>query len=388
MDEEAHMTPSPARRAVLRTAAVLLTLAAAAALLPAAAQAQATRTFVSGGDDGDDTFVCSRSEPCRTFAGAIIKTAAKGEINVLSPGGFGPVTITKGITIDATPFIGGVLTNTGNAINVNAGATDEVVLRGLDLNGLCTAASGIRFNSGRALIIENTTFRGFATASIQLTPTTTAPTVLIDNVSISNGCDATPGNGIDAAPTGTLDVAVRDSTIMNSATGVRAADRARVRLTQTTIFANAFGLVSVGSGVIDSCGDNQVFGNGPPGAPTNGIANAVDCNPAAPPPPVAPPPPPPVAPLAPPPPAPPPPPPAPIAAPVQCTVPKLVGLTLAKARTKLTRAHCKLGTVTRRTTRRTTRVGKVLTQSRKAGTKRPAGTKVNVTVGRRPPPPS
>ena len=168
---------------------------------------------------------------------------------------------------------------------------------------------------------------------------------------------------------------------MNSATGVRAADRAHVRLTETAIFGNAFGLVTVGSGLIDSCGDNQVFGNGPSTAPTNGIANAVDCNPAAPPPVVVPPP---VAPLALPPPPPPPPPVAPKAAPVQCTVPKLVGLTLAKAKTKLTKAHCKLGTVTRRTTRRTTRIGKVLTQSRKAGTKRPGGTKVNVTVGRRP----
>ena len=377
------MTSPPGRRAALRTATVLLTLAAAAALLPTAAHAQATRTWVSGGDDGDDVNPCSRTAPCRTFAGAISKTAARGEINALSPGGFGAVTITKAIIIDATPFIGGVLTNAANAINVSAGVNDEVVLRGLDIDGLCTAASGIKFNSGRSLIVENTTFRGFATASINLTPSTAAPTVLLDNVSMSNGCDATPGNGLDVAPTGSVDVVVRDSTIMNSAIGVRAADRARVRLTGTTVFANALGLVTVGSGIIDSCGDNQVFGNGPSNAPTNGIANAVDCNPAAPPPVVVPPPP--VAPPAPPPPPPPPPPPAaPKAAPVQCTVPKLVGLTLAKARTKLTKAHCKLGTVTRRTTRRATRVGKVLTQSRKAGTKRPAGTKVNVTVGRRP----
>ena len=359
---------------------MLLTLAAAAALLPTAAQAQATRTWVSGGADGDDVNPCSRTAPCKTFAGAISKTAARGEINALTPGGFDAVTITKAIIIDATPFIGGVLTSAANAINVSAGVNDEVVLRGLDVDGLCTAASGIRFNSGRALIVENTTFRGFATASMQLTPSTAASTVLIDNVSMSNGCDATPGSGLDVAPTGTTDVVVRDSTILNSATGVRAADRARVRLTQTTNFGNAIGLVTVGSGVIDSCGDNQVFGNGPSSAPTNGIANKVNCNPAAPPPIVVPPPP--VAPLAPPPP-PPPPPVAPKATPVQCTVPKLVGGTLAKARTKLTKAHCKLGTVTRRTTRRATRVGKVLTQSRKAGTKRPGGTKVNVTVGRR-----
>jgi beta-lactam-binding protein with PASTA domain len=66
-------------------------------------------------------------------------------------------------------------------------------------------------------------------------------------------------------------------------------------------------------------------------------------------------------------------------------VPKLVGRTLAKAKTTLATAPGTLGTVTRRTTHLSTRVGKVLTQSRKAGTKRPAGTKVSVTVGRRAP---
>ena len=117
------MTSSPGRRAALRTATVLLTLAAAAALLPTAAQAQATRTWVSGGADGDDVNPCSRSAPCKTFAGAISKTAARGEINALSPGGFGAVTITKAIIIDATPFLGGVLTNAANAINVSAAST-------------------------------------------------------------------------------------------------------------------------------------------------------------------------------------------------------------------------------------------------------------------------
>lgn len=45
------------------------------------AHAQATRTWVSG--VGDDANPCSRTAPCKTFAGAISKTAAFGEINVL-----------------------------------------------------------------------------------------------------------------------------------------------------------------------------------------------------------------------------------------------------------------------------------------------------------------
>jgi hypothetical protein len=64
------------------------------------AQAQATRTWVSG--VGDDANPCSRTAPCKTFAGAISKTAPCGEISVLDPGGFGAVTITKSITINGT----------------------------------------------------------------------------------------------------------------------------------------------------------------------------------------------------------------------------------------------------------------------------------------------
>jgi hypothetical protein len=72
-----------------------------------AAQAQATRTWVSG--VGDDANPCSRTAPCKTFAGAISKTAAKGEINVIDPGGFGGVTITKSLTISAVGNTAGVL---------------------------------------------------------------------------------------------------------------------------------------------------------------------------------------------------------------------------------------------------------------------------------------
>jgi hypothetical protein len=67
-------------------------------LYAAPAQAQATRTWVSG--VGDDANPCSRTAPCKTFAGAISKTAPGGEIDALDPGGFGALTITKSITID------------------------------------------------------------------------------------------------------------------------------------------------------------------------------------------------------------------------------------------------------------------------------------------------
>src|SRR5580700_2592827 len=90
------------------------------------ANAQATRTWVSG--VGDDANPCSRTAPCKTFAGAISKTAPAGEINVLDPGGFGGVTITKSITISSVAFEAGVLVSGTPGITVAAVATDQVVL--------------------------------------------------------------------------------------------------------------------------------------------------------------------------------------------------------------------------------------------------------------------
>src|SRR6202171_4728963 len=118
--------------------------------MSSAAQAQATRTWVSG--VGDDANPCSRTAPCKTFAGAISKTAAGGEINALDPGGFGVVTITKSITIDGGAGTAGVLATGTNGIIISAGPTDAVVLRNLDINGTGTPSTsdtrGIKFLSG------------------------------------------------------------------------------------------------------------------------------------------------------------------------------------------------------------------------------------------------
>jgi hypothetical protein len=106
------------------------------------AKAQATRTWVSG--VGDDANPCSRTAPCKTFAGAISKTAAGGEINVLDPGGFGAVTITKSIQI-LSQFEAGVLVSGTNGIIVNApAASDKVLLEGLDIEGLGTGLDGVK----------------------------------------------------------------------------------------------------------------------------------------------------------------------------------------------------------------------------------------------------
>src|SRR5438874_6031430 len=99
------------------------------------------RTWVSG--VGDDANPCSRTAPCKTGPGAISKTAAGGEINCLDPGGFGGVTITKAITIACEGVTAGVLVSGTNAITVSAGPSDQVTLRGLDINGAGRGLHGI-----------------------------------------------------------------------------------------------------------------------------------------------------------------------------------------------------------------------------------------------------
>jgi hypothetical protein len=132
------------------------------ALLQAApAQAQATRTWVSG--VGDDANPCSRTAPCKTFAGAISKTAPGGSINVLDPGGFGGVTITKSITIRGDGVEAGVLVAGTNAIIVAAGANDRVTLEGLDIEGVNSGVNGIRFLTGKELYVIKCRIRQFAT---------------------------------------------------------------------------------------------------------------------------------------------------------------------------------------------------------------------------------
>src|SRR5436305_10497233 len=114
----------------------LLLLSVAVLMVASIANAQATRTWVSG--LRDDANPCSRTAPCKTFAGAISKTASPGIINCLDPGGFGAVTITKSITIDCTGTYGSVLASGTQGVIINALSTDRIVLRAIDINGAGT----------------------------------------------------------------------------------------------------------------------------------------------------------------------------------------------------------------------------------------------------------
>ena len=144
-------------------------LVALAAFLPGSAHAQATRTWISG--VGDDANPCSRTAPCKTFAGAITKTAAAGEIDCLDPGGFGAVTITKSMTIDCFAGLGGGVLASGNAVIINAGA-GTVTLRNLNIQGLggpgapgSVGTAGILVLSAGAVLIDHVTVTGFGASS-------------------------------------------------------------------------------------------------------------------------------------------------------------------------------------------------------------------------------
>jgi hypothetical protein len=164
--------------------------------------AQATRTWVSG--VGDDANPCSRTAPCKTFAGAISRTLAGGEINCLDPGGFGAVTITKSITIDCTGTFGSVLNSGTNGIIINDSATAapntiEVILRGIGINGAGSVAglNGIRFLAGRSLVLEDVFIQNETGGhGISLQPGGSAK-FYAENVTITDGA-----GGILMQPTG------------------------------------------------------------------------------------------------------------------------------------------------------------------------------------------
>src|SRR5882762_3068583 len=159
------------------------------------AQAQATRTWVSG--VGDDVNPCSRTAPCKTFAGAISKTASGGEISVLDPGGFGAVTITKSITLNGDGTLAGILAAGTNAIIVNALATDVVIIRSLSIVGVSSALNGITFLGGGELHVEDTKINGFGGNAINFTPNTGTGQLYVNNVSMRHN-----GGGVLVAPTG------------------------------------------------------------------------------------------------------------------------------------------------------------------------------------------
>lgn len=192
-------------------------------LFPTEARAQATRTWVSG--VGDDANPCSRTAPCKTFAGAISKTATNGEINCIDAGGFGGVTITKAIAIHCDGYEAGVLVAFTNGIIVNVGATDSVTLSGLDMQGTGSGLNGVRFIAGGALHVQNSVIRNFRGAGgngIDFNPSSGLSELFVTDTIISENGDGTNGNAILVRPTGTAlaRVVISRSTLANNTNGL------------------------------------------------------------------------------------------------------------------------------------------------------------------------
>jgi hypothetical protein len=241
----------------------------------AVAQAQATRTWVSG--VGDDANPCSRTAPCKTFAGAISKTAAGGEIDALDSGGFGGVTITKSITIDGGGNIAGVLVSGTNGIVVSAGASDVVTIRNLAINGIQGGATGglngIRFLAGGALHIEKCEIFGFTQHGIDAEPTGGGTMYVIDTV-LSNNV----GGGILIKPSVYLGTSLDKVRLDGNLYGVRAENNANVTIRDSVAAGNSthgFHAVSTGAGVLINVENSTATNNGGGGVTTTGAAAGI-----------------------------------------------------------------------------------------------------------------
>lgn len=287
---------------------LILGMLLAATVHAAPANAQATRTWVSGvGVDGGP---CSRTAPCKTFAGAIINTLAGGEISVLDPGGYGAVTITKSVTINGEGTLASILAQNGAAITVMASATDKVILRNLQLNGASGGNSGVNVISGNVTIdkcmifgftsgfiggmgvlinanstthvdIHDTeisyssygvwvaTSSGFAVAALDnvringmvgygLITSSNNAFATINRSYISNsgvvGVYTSSGNGV---------INVNDSVLTNNVVAVNASSSgSAIRLNNVALYDNTTALVTGGSATIATANNNKAAGNG------------------------------------------------------------------------------------------------------------------------------
>ncbi len=298
----------------LSAALKVMTCAVLLMTLTSIAQAQATRTWVSG--VGADDNPCSRTAPCKTFAGAMSKTASGGEINVIDSAGYGSVTIGKPITIDgngahASILAGGGMVGTTGVIINTPGANDEVTLRNLSINGATNGINGIKILAAKSVVIENCAIfkfrdpnagngRGISdqraasngkllvqnttindNLSNAIVTNTSNVNMVLNNVRIhDNG-----GTGVYAGMGSK--VTIRDSVITgNGNAGVQAADAntevyisdavishntnygvyagsgaSTVRLSNVTIGENGTGILAMG-GTIETYGNNNVRGNG------------------------------------------------------------------------------------------------------------------------------
>ena len=180
-------------RIAIPLAAVATALACSLATAPAHARA---RVFVAS--YGNDANPCTFGSPCKTFQQAVTVVDAGGEVTAIDSAGFGPINITKSVSITSPDGVeaGIVPVSGGNAITINAGPSDAIVLRGLTLDGTSGGFNGVVFNSGGSLTVTN---------------------CVAQNFPFFGGNFFTSGNGIAILPTaGTVKFAITNTTVSNN----------------------------------------------------------------------------------------------------------------------------------------------------------------------------
>ena len=222
--------------------------------------AQATRTWVSG--VGDDVNPCSRTAPCKTFAGAISKTAAGGEIDALDPGGYGTVTITKPITITGVGTHASILSSGVQGVIINittpptAPQTPTVILRNLQINGAGTTwgTNGIHVMSSvpTQVILDNVNVFGFSTNGLL---TEGSNKVTINGGLFSNIV------GVAIHATGSSSIAVDNAQISGNNVAVQPDLGSTIRLSNNSVYDNKTGFACGTGGTLASANNNRKANN-------------------------------------------------------------------------------------------------------------------------------
>jgi hypothetical protein len=248
-------------------------------LVSMSAQAQPLRVFVSG--LGLDTNPCTTTQPCRTFQHAHDIAAAKGEINVLDAAGYGAVTITKGISIQAHGF-GGITAASGTAITINVTTGDPVTINGLLIDGAGTGSIGIQIASGPSVQILNSVIRHFTYGIRDDTSTGGAnrlveDTITSDNQQVGIALFATniqatlnritANNNQAGVVTSTIHTTISNSVMSNNSGSGLQHGGTTTFLAKSVISGNSIGVV-VNAGTVKSYGDNYLADNGTPVAGT------------------------------------------------------------------------------------------------------------------------
>lgn len=233
-------------RIIIQSLTICLLLAAAGSF----AQAQ-TRTWVSG--TGSDANPCSRTAPCQTFASALSKTSAGGEISVLDPHGFGAVTITKAITINGEGSLSSILANGVTGITVNAGATDNVYIKNIDISGVGTGVNGINWIAGNALIVEKVRIYNFTGTGINVNKTTGG----FLSVSNSNVSNCVVGGIVSTTSGGTLRAEISETKAFGCTNGFKAGANSQMTVKSSTASGcGTAGFIASGATAVlnmDSC---------------------------------------------------------------------------------------------------------------------------------------